>query len=99
MTEQDLLSWALGHYFSQWEIDRAKVILERQSMAAAVEYLRKKAVESWCGFCGPRGIRAMIRDGKVELRHNHIGSEPDYVIDIAKFCQLKLESLYQIKLL
>ena len=46
MTEHDLLTWVLDHYFDSWELERAELILKKDGMEIAVEYLRKLAVDS-----------------------------------------------------
>lgn len=101
MTEQDLLRWALEHYFSDWEIERAQATLEKEGMDAAVEFLRSLAADSWRGYSGPGHLSFETRNGRVELRLSgaRLGDEPDLVYDLAKFCRWKLESLYQVRLL
>ena len=100
MTRQDLLAWGLEHYFSDWEIDRAQVLLNTKGMDAAVECLRKLATDSCRGYCGPDQPSYSTGNGKVMLYQSGTPfGEPDYEVDIAKFCRWKLESLYQVRLL
>ena len=100
MTESDLLVWGLEHYFSDWEVEAAKDLLDKQGMDAATEYLRKNATESCRGYCGPDQPSYSTGGGKVMLYQSGTPfGEPDYEVDIEKFCRWKLESLYQVKLL
>ena len=101
MTDHDLLLWALEHYFGPTEIERAKAILDKEGMGAAVEYLRKLAADSWRGRCGPNQPGYDTRNGRIELKSpgTPIGAEPDLSYDIKWFAKRKLESLFQGRLL
>ena len=99
MAEQDLLTWALDHYFDSWELERAELILKKDGMEVAVEFLRKLAADSWRGYSGPNHPSYDTKDGKVRLRSDGISGEPDLVCDLRWFCQRKLESLFQMRML
>ena len=100
MTEQNLLTWAQDRYFSDWEIERAKKVLDKSGMAEAVEYLRKEATSSCRGMSGPDQPRIDTRAGKILLWSpvDHYGREADIEYDIAWFCRRKMESLFQISM-
>lgn len=101
MTEQDLLSAVLEHYFSDWEVDGAKKVLDQKGMEAAVECLRKLAVNSCRGAAGPAMVSWQTQNGYVIMwiPGKSISAEPDYSIELRKFCRWKLESLNQARLL
>ena len=101
MTKEELLEWALENYFDSWEMENALTALKAQGMDAAVEVLRKRAMDGCRGHCGPDWPAYNTGSGKIELYlpETRIINAPDMVLDIAWFCRRKLESLYQPKLL
>jgi len=99
LTSQDLLAWGLEHYFLSWETEAAKALLDKQGMDAAMEYLKRRTSEGIRGMCGPGQPGFNTGGGKVMLYQSGAPfGEPDYTVDIERFCRWKLESLYQVRL-
>lgn len=101
MKSDELIQWALKKYFDDWEIKRADERIKTHGYSAAIECLRKLAVDSWRGCGGPNMPAYSTRPPFIELWGDDRKSyfdPPQLTIDIEKFCKLKLDNTWQASL-
>lgn len=98
MTEHDLLTLALQHFFTEDEVTGATLVLCSEGAAAAIEYLRKRVTARAVYYdevcvVETHGSRVII---KTMAR---LSGDPEIIMPIADFYAKRIHMLVQRRLI